>query len=318
MKFTEPDRNSSASLPFISIIIPTFNRPVQLASCLQAVTRLDYAGDRLEVIVVDDGGAAQLDEVVRQFDGRLPLKLLRQQNGGPAAARNTGASAAIGELLVFTDDDCAPESNWLQALASQFLVSPDCAVGGQTLNALSDNIYSITSQLLIGYLYSYFNATPDQARFFASNNLALPADRFRSVGGFDTSYALAAGEDRELCDRWLHLGHRMVYVKEAVVYHAHSLTFRSFVRQHFNYGRGAFCFHQVRARRGDGRIQIEPLSFYLNLLAYSYSGTRGGWAPIVALLMVTTQVANAAGFFLEKANAFLKPNKALSDTPRRT
>lgn len=306
MKSGDPRSIALAAVPFISVIIPTYNRPAELVSCLQAVARLDYPADRFEVIVVDDGGAAPLDDLVLQFHGTLTIKLLRQKNAGPAAARNKGASEAIGEYLAFTDDDCAPESNWLQELASQFSKSPDCAVGGQTLNALSDNIYSAASQLLIAYLYSYYNATPDQARFLTSNNLALPADRFRAMGGFDTSYPFAAGEDRELCDRWLHLGHRMVYVQEAVVYHAHILTFRTFVRQHFHYGRGAFCFHQVRARRGNGRIKVEPLSFYLNMIAYSFSGTLGGWGMILALSLVTAQIANAAGFFFEKTNAHVK------------
>ena len=292
--------------PVFSIVIPTYNRPAQLAVCLQACARLDYPGDRFEVIVVDDGGSSPLDAIAARFHGVLKLKLLRQENAGPAAARNMGVSEAMGEYLAFTDDDCAPESNWLQELASQFSVSPDCVVGGQTINALSDNIYSTASQLLISYLYSYYNATPNRARFFTANNLALPADRFRSVGGFDTSYPLAAGEDRELCDRWLQLGHRMAYAQGAMVYHAHPLTFRTFLRQHFHYGRGAYCFHQIRARRGNRRIKIEPLSFYLNMLVYPFSRTRGGWAMILALSFVTAQIANAAGFFFEKTNALVK------------
>jgi GT2 family glycosyltransferase len=50
----------------------------------------------------------------------------------------------------------------------------------------------------------------------------------------------AAGEDREFCDRWLRHGYRMAYVPKATVYHAHELTFCTFWRQHFGYGRGAF------------------------------------------------------------------------------
>src|SRR5215469_495024 len=174
--------------PIFSIVIPTYNRPAQLAVCLQACARLDYPRDRFEVIVVDDGGTTPLDAVVARFHGMLTIKLLRHENAGPAAARNRGVSEARGEFLAFTDDDCAPESNWLRALASQFGASPDCAVGGQTLNALAHNIYSEASQLLISYLFSYYNAIPRAARFFPSNNLAFPAERFRAIGGFDVTY----------------------------------------------------------------------------------------------------------------------------------
>lgn len=283
--------------PIFSIVIPTYNRPAQLAVCLQACARLDYPRDRFEVIVVDDGGATPLDAVVARFHGMLAIKLLRHENAGPAAARNRGVSEARGEFLAFTDDDCAPESNWLRALASQFVASPDCAVGGQTLNALAHNIYSGASQLLISYLFSYYNAVPRAARFFPSNNLAFPAERFRAIGGFDVTYPRAAGEDRELCDRWLHCGYRMVYVEEAVVRHAHDLTFRTFLRQHFHYGCGAFCFHRIRARRGLHRIKVEPLSFYINMLRFPFVSTRGLRAPSLMLLLVVAQVANAAGFF---------------------
>ena len=260
-----------AEAPIFSIVIPTYNRPTQLAACLQACARLDYPPDCFEVIVVDDGGITLLDEVVARFDGVLKLKLLRQGNAGPAAARNRGASEAGGEFLAFTDDDCSPDPKWLRALAEQFVASPDCAVGGQTLNALTHNLYSTASQHLISYLFSYYNAVPHAARFFPSNNLAFPTRQFRGIGG-------------------------------AVVYHAHDLTFRTFLGQHFRYGRGAFCFHQIRARRGQHRFKVEPLAFYFNMLRYPFVNAKGVNALILMLLLVVTQVVNTAGFLWERTS----------------
>ena len=287
--------------PNFSIVIPTYNRPEQLVVCLQACALLDYPRDLFEVIVVDDGGATPLDEIVTRFHGMLTLKLLRQENTGPAAARNRGASEAAGEFLAFTDDDCAPTPNWLLALSTQVVESPDCAVGGQTRNALTHNLYSTASQLLISYLFSYYNAVPHAARFFPSSNLAFPTKQFRAVEGFDVTYPRAAAEDRELCDRWLNHGYRMIYVAEAVVDHAHDLTFRTFLRQHFHYGCGAFCFHRVRARRGQHRIRVEPPSFYFNMLRYPFVSAQGVKAPFLMLLFVVAQIANALGFFWKYA-----------------
>ena len=82
--------------PFMSIVIPTYNRPDQLAICLCACSRLDYPRDRFEVIVIDDGGVTPLDDVVNRFHGLLSLKLLRQENAGPATARNRRAVEAGG------------------------------------------------------------------------------------------------------------------------------------------------------------------------------------------------------------------------------
>lgn len=283
---------------FFSIIIPTYRRREQLTACLQSIARLDYPRDRFEVIVVDDGSEAPPKDVVAFFDDRLNTTLLTQPHAGPATARNTGAAEAKGDFLVFTDDDCAPAPDWLQTLAARFASAPDHAIGGRTLNALPDNLYSTTSQALIDYLYAYYNAVPGKAVFFTSNNLALPADRFRAIGGFDTRFPLAAGEDRELCDRWLHRGYPMTYAPEVVMYHAHALTLRSFGRQHFNYGRSAFHFHRARARRREAGIKVEPFSFYLNMLHRSLAQGWRGLGP--AVLLAVSQLANAAGFFYEQ------------------
>jgi GT2 family glycosyltransferase len=287
--------------PFFSIIIPTYTRPAQLAACLRSLARLDYPRDRFEVVVVDDGSPTPPAEIVTGFSGQMEVTLLARVHAGPAAGRNAGAAQARGEYLAFTDDDCAPAPDWLHALAARLAPAPECAVGGRTINALPDNPYSTASQLLIDYLYAYYNAEPDRACFLTSNNLALPAALFRAGGGFDAGFPRAAAEDREFCDRWLQRGQRMAYAPQALVYHAHGLTLRTFWQQHFNYGRGAFHFHQVRTRRGQERPRMEPRQFYLNLVRHPFSQAQGGRALLLASLVILSQAANAAGFFREGA-----------------
>lgn len=288
------------SAPYFSIVIPTYNRPERLVSCLTAIVQLDYPRDRFEVVIVDDGSNPSIEPTVTPFQAQFNLILIQQTNSGPATARNKGAAQARGQYLVFTDDDCAPLPNWLQVLESHFIANSGAIVGGHTLNALPENLYSTASQVLIDYLYQYYNANPQQAQFFASNNFALPTEVFRKVGSFDTSFPLAAGEDRELCDRLLHYGYPMSYAAAAQIHHAHALTLKKFWRQHFNYGRGAFHFHQVRARRIADKIKVEPWSFYLQLLTYPFSHPSSQPALLIAVLFVLSQVANIAGFFWER------------------
>jgi GT2 family glycosyltransferase len=292
------------ALSQFSIVIPTYNRPDRLRNCLKAIAQVDYPRENFEVIVVDDGSKMLLNSVIEPFQSELSLTLLRQENAGPASARNAGAAIARGQFLVFTDDDCVPTSHWLKALDEQFQKTPDALVGGHTLNALPENIYSTASQLLIDYLYEHYNNRATTANFFASNNFALPIQNFQNIGGFDTTFPLAAGEDREFCDRWLYAGYTMSYAPEAQVFHAHHLTLRSFWKQHFNYGRGAFYFHQLRAQRSQQQIEVEPLSFYFNLLTYP---SRQSIQPLLALgammLLFTSQVANVAGFFWQQNRA---------------
>jgi len=287
--------------PFFSIVIATYNRQAQLASCLEALTRLRYPRDRFEVIVANDGGAAP-DAVASSFADHMDLKLLHHRHAGAAAARNTGAAAARGEFLAFTDDDCAPDPHWLAALAQSLSAWPDHLIGGRTMNALPHNVFSTASQLLASYVYAYYNSVPHAARFFASNNMSLSVDRFRTLGGFDATYTRTAAEDRDLCDRWRFHGHRMTYAPEAVVHHAHDLTFRTFWRQHFSYGRGAHQFHQARSLRDQKPIRIEPPSFYTSMLRYPFKDSKSHRPMLLAALLSLSQAANAAGFFWERFN----------------
>jgi len=298
------DKMSDAR-PFISIIVPTYNRQKQLAACLQSLDHLEYPCDCYEVLVVDDGSSTPPETIVNAFKQRMNIRLIIQPHAGPATARNTGAAQAKGEYIAFTDDDCVPHDRWLQAMAAALLETPDVIVGGHTINQFTDNVFSTASQLLIDYLQSYYNDRKDQARFFTSNNMAVLAHRFWEIGGFDTSFPIAAAEDRELCDRWLFHGFRLVYVPEAIVYHAHALALRTFWRQHFNYGCGAFHFHEIRRRRNNGRIHVEPLSFYLSLLQYPFLHTERRRGIPLATSMCISQIANAMGFYRMK---FSQPN----------
>lgn len=289
------------SRPFISVIIPTYERAVQLSLCLGALAAQDYPRDRFEVLVVDDGSSTSLEPTVNTFRHRLNVRFLKQGHAGPAAARNHGAVVAKGEILAFTDDDCAPAPDWLRSLATCFVSRSGCVLGGQTINELPNNRYSTASQFIVDYLYARWNPDPDHATFFTSSNFALPAKIFHDVGGFDTGWIRAAGEDRELCDRLISHGYRLRYAPDALVRHAHLLTFRTFWRQHFNYGRGAYRLHQLRSRRDARSVCAQPLTFYLRMLGYPFARTQGRKAALLAALFAVAQAANAAGFLREGA-----------------
>jgi glycosyltransferase involved in cell wall biosynthesis len=291
----------SEPLPFFSVIVPTYRRIEALPTCLEALAGQAYPRDRFEVLIVDDGGSASLEPVVAAFRERMHITLLSQPHGGPARARNTGAAHARGEFLAFTDDDCAPDAGWLHCLAARFAATPGHMIGGQTVNALRQNCCSAASQLLVDYLYEYYNAGAAQPSFFTSNNMALPQRAFLAIGGFDATLMSAAGEDRELSDRWQHLGYGLTYAPEALVAHHHRLSLRQFWCQHFEYGRAARYFRMARVQRGSGRVAIEPWAFYLNLLRYPFTQERPLQAVSLSALLFLSQCANALGFVWEQA-----------------
>jgi GT2 family glycosyltransferase len=282
-------------LPSVSIVIPTYSRPHQLVECLRSLGRLDYPRDLLEVVVVDDGGPALLDDLVTPFHAQFRLTLIRQENGGPAAARNTGADRAQGEYLAFTDDDCVVEPGWLRALAAVWDESPRSMVGGRTLNG-APGLISATGQLITDIVYRHYNVDPAHARFIASNNMALPVNGFREIGGFDPAFRSA--EDRDLCDRWLHHGNRIIYQPDAVVRHIRPLNTSAFCRVHFHYGSGAELFIRRRAERGSGDLLTET-RFHLdvrNWLWFPLTSVPPRQVAQVAVLLGLWQAANFAGF----------------------
>ena len=286
--------------PFCSVIVPAYGRPQLLSHCLAALAAQQYPKDRFEVIVVDDGSPQPLATIVADFQSSMTVVYHQQPNLGPSAARNTGARVAQGQYLVFTDDDCAPAPTWLSFLAQGLAEQPQVMIGGYTKNALPRNPFSITSQLLIDYLYTHYNQTESRARFFTSNNFAMAAELFWQVGGFDESMPLAAGEDREFCDRWLDRNLGMIYLPRAVIFHHHSLHLSSFWRQHFNYGRGAWLYRSLRSQRKSEAVKLESPRFYWQLMGFPLTMARDIRAYLLTGMLCFTQAANATGFFYER------------------
>jgi glycosyltransferase involved in cell wall biosynthesis len=222
--------------------------------------------------------------------------------GGPARARNTGAQMALGDFLVFTDDDCVPDPGWLAGYSNVLAGGSDAVVlGGRTLNAAGVNLFAEASQNLLDFLYEWYNADETHARFFATNNLLCPAPGFRYLGGFDTSFERAAAEDRDFCDRWREHGRRLVCAKSAVVRHFHRSTLARFLKQHTGYGRGAVDLHRGRVVRGVELPRLEPLRFYWQLVTYAAGRGNGLRAIPLVMLAAASQVAYAWGYYTERA-----------------
>ena len=102
----------------ISVIVPFYNEEGYLARCAQALLAQDYPKERYEVIMVDNNSSDGSAEIVRRYPG---IKLLSEGLQGDFAARNRGLAAAKGNLLAFTDSNCAPEKDWLRGIAAAML-----------------------------------------------------------------------------------------------------------------------------------------------------------------------------------------------------
>lgn len=281
----------------ISVIIPTYDRPAALARCLEALAHQTLPRECFEVIVCDDGSPAAVAglqaDLVSRMAPDLDVRLLHQSNAGPAIARNLGAGEARGRYLAFTDDDCRPSSDWLERLLARFRHSPDVLLGGGMRNGLESDRHAAATHAIMDYVYEEQGRSTG-ARLFSTSNLSLPRAGFEAIGGFSAEFPDAAGEDYDLCWRWHESGRAAEYAPEAVITHYHALSFRSYVRQHFNYGRGLLRVRMRRSARaaatqgtGVGRV----LRIVLHPLRRSW--TLAAWRS--ALLIGVSQFATACG-----------------------
>lgn len=282
----------------MSIVVPTFARPVELARCLDGIAALDRAVP-FEVVVVDDGGPEPLDALVAQRGEQLDVHLIRQARRGPAAARNAGAARARGDWLAFIDDDCTPDPGWLAALVRELERDDRRLLGGRVENALPGNPYATASEHIAQFVYDHNRTARAREPFFRTNNLALAAELFRAVGGFATAIPSATAEDKEFCDRWSAHGLALAHAPSAVVRHANDLTFGRFVRQHFAYGRGILAFRLIRRERASGPLVPEPVRFYLDLVLSPLRrpGVARRWR--LSALLVLAQLATITGALRE-------------------
>ena len=282
--------------PSVSVVIPTFGRPEKLAATLLALDRQEV--EAFEVVVVDDGSPQPVTREALPDLHRFTLRILRQENRGPAAARNFGAEKATGEILFFTDDDCLPSPHWVSALSQEIQSHPEALVGSLTFNGLPDNKWSSASQLIIDLVYDHFNRDPANAYFLASNNMACRRDLFLELGGFDMEFSQAGAEDRDFCDRWRMTKRPIRLIREQLVEHRHPQTFGKFLDIHYRYGRGAYHYQAKRKQRGSGTM-AEDLGFHRTLfrsIPNHLRGVRFSAKASRVIGLVSWQLANAAGF----------------------
>lgn len=292
---TEPEATAPVDLA-VTVVVPTYNRPRAVQGLLGALADQDPPPGGFEVVLVDDGGEQPLERVVADFEDRLTMRLVRQANAGPASARNHGASLAKAPLLAFTDDDCRPHPGWVKAFAAAAATSPGCLLAGRTENALADQATTTASETIVAHLADWsLDDEHGVPPFAATNNLAVPADVFGDLGGFDTSFPLAAGEDREFVARAAAHGHPIEVLPAAVTSHAHELDLVGFVRQHHNYGRGGAHYVEKQHEHGEDPGLFKGVGFYAGLLRRALD--EGG-VPVL-LLVLLAQVATALGYVRE-------------------
>jgi GT2 family glycosyltransferase len=239
-QFSVPEISSEGTVDVrsVSVIIPTFNGAFRIGHCLDSLTS-QAEGRDVEILVVDDGSTDNIAEVV----GRYPaVHLITQKNAGPAAARNRGAREARGEVILFTDDDCVPMPDWLEAMLQPFN-QPD-VVGVKGIYRTHQK--SLTARFVqIEYedKYRLMRNLPS-IDFIDTYSAGFVRDRFLEMTGYDTSFPVACAEDVELSYRMSARGWKMKFTPAAIVFHTHPDKLSSYLKKKYK-----FAFWRVLAVR---------------------------------------------------------------------
>ena len=271
--------------PRLSVVVPSRHRPEALARCLAALAASDLDPDDFEVVVALDG------EDVAAPDAPW-VRVVRDRRGGPAAARNRGAAAARGAVLAFTDDDCVPEPDWARRMLERVEAAPDALVGGRFANGVPANRWAEATHLILDVVVAHAHRRGSALAFAVTANLAVRADVFRAIGGFDERFDRNAAEDRDFCARCLEAGSQLVLAPEAVVRHHHDRSALGFLRLHATYGQGAVTYQRARRARGRG-LAVAPHGLYRALAGHA---ARQGLLGRVAASQAAYAAGVAAGF----------------------
>lgn len=203
-----------APRPTVSVVVPHYDQQAQLDRTLAAL-----AGQADEVVVADDGSAVA---------PTVPagVRLVRQEDRGfrAAAARNLGAAATTGQVLVFLDADTVPEPGFVDALVRRAAACPDVLAVGRRRHAdLSGDGRELPEPAWLTEAYAasrdLLDADGRSFRFVISAVMACRRELFEDLGGFDERYVGYGGEDWDLAYRAWNAGAVLVHERDAVAVH---------------------------------------------------------------------------------------------------
>ncbi len=221
------------------------------------------------------------------------LILLRQAPLGPAAARNTGAVAASGTYLLFTDSDCIPDKGWIESLCSAL----DAGAAGVKGVYRTEQQNWVARLVQAEYEEKYvFMSRFETIDFIDTYSAGFRRDVFLGYGGYDERFYYPSVEDQEFSFRLSAGGERMVFCSDAVVCHRHADSLRRYA-----YKKARIAFYKalilrLHPERTKGDTHTPPsLMFQLPLVLILMAGlVLSGWHPVFLPVSLFAAVLFAA------------------------
>ena len=215
--------------PKASVVVCSYNGAKTLDRCLTSLKEINYPS--YEVILVDDGSTDNTQEIAASHNW---VKNVRQENKGLSFARNVGAHASGGDVIVYTDSDCMADPDWLYYLMGTLLSGDYAGVGGPNISPPAENWVQACVSAAPGGP-NHVLLTDVVAEHIPGCNMAFHRWAFDQVGGFDPEYR-KAGDDVDFCWRLQQSGGVIAFSPAAIVWHYRRFTLQAFRKQQEGYG----------------------------------------------------------------------------------
>jgi GT2 family glycosyltransferase len=236
----------------ISVIVPTYNRLESLLVCLEHLERQSWKN--FEVIVVDDGSTDETPQRMELFERQteLSLRYIRQENYGPARARNVAISLARSPVCVMIGDDILVPPTFVKSHLAVHEVRPELQVAAIGLTQWCESRQTVTrfmrwldeSGMQFGYRDLQAGVQTSWHHFYTSN-LSVKTETLRRFP-FNETFRKAATEDLELGYRiQTQLGLELIFLPEASAQHLHPTSFLQSCRRMRGVGESMRIFHQL-------------------------------------------------------------------------
>ncbi len=230
----------------LSVILPTYNRGEMLGRTLRGLLDQTLPATQYEIVVVDDGSTDATPQVIADVGAPASrLRYFRQDNKGPAAARNYGVREARGDIVLFTGDDCIPDRRLLEEHLRAHDAEGDVGVVGHIAWHPELKVTAFMMFLEEGVQFGFRRIEdPDNAPYWAfyTSNCSLQRHWLEEAGGFDEDFRYAAWEDIELSYRLSSRGFRIIYRPAALTYHLHAVTVEGYLQRQRLSGQSAVIF----------------------------------------------------------------------------
>src|SRR4051812_5051616 len=260
----------------VSIIIPALNEEKMIGRCLESLTRLAFARDRFEVLVVDNGSRDKTLTIADSFKDRLNLKVLQQTGVRISALRNMGAHAAAGAIVAFLDADCLVPADWLDRI---FTLAPTDGAGVLGAHYLLPENSSWVGRTWHRYQEA---SKSGEVSHVPAGDLIMRREDFLKLGGFDET--IQTNEDYELCDRARKAGmHVRAFPQIGVIHLGTAQSLRVFFRKQAWHGTHVIkVFFRDPLKSHNRKAVFFAAYALLGLLAVAVGlvwtiGWRGSW-----------------------------------------